>query len=314
VSLALLFPGQGAQEVGMGIGLLDAGSPGHELALRGGPLVGLDLVRLACDADADEIRATEVAQPLLLLHSVALLQLLPGTTRSEVAAVAGHSLGEYTALVASGALAFDDAIQLVRERGLAMAEAAARAEADGTREGKSQGMSAILGADEDQVAAALAPGEGEVAVVANINAPGQVVISGHVAALEAAGERLKAAGARRVMPLAVGGAFHSPLMADAGERLGRAIDAAPIRPGRPQAFNVDGRIHTQPAEIAEALRAQLTSPVRWTACVKTLVTYGVDRFLELGPGSTLTAMGKRINPEVAWSAVSNPAALSLVGG
>jgi [acyl-carrier-protein] S-malonyltransferase len=310
VSLALLFPGQGAQEAGMGIGLLDAGAPGHELARRGGELVGLDLVRLACEADADEIRATEVAQPLLLLHSVALFKLLPEATRSEVSAVAGHSLGEYTALVAAGSLAFDDAIRLVRERGLAMAEAAAGAQGQGKR----QGMSAVLGADEAQVVAALAPTEGEVAVVANINAPGQVVISGHLAALAAAGERLKAAGARRVMPLAVGGAFHSPLMADAAARLGRAIEAAPIGPGRPQAFNVDGRIRTEPADIAAALQAQLTSPVRWTTCMETLVASGVDRFLELGPGNTLTAMGKRINPEVRWSAVSSPAGLVAVGG
>jgi [acyl-carrier-protein] S-malonyltransferase len=164
------------------------------------------------------------------------------------------------------------------------------------------------------VAAALGPTEGEVAVVANINAPGQVVISGHLAALEAAGERLKAAGVRRVMPLAVGGAFHSPLMAEAAARLGHAIEAAPIGPGRPQAFNVDGRIRTEPADIAAALQAQLTSPVRWTACIETLVASGVDRFLELGPGNTLTAMGKRINPEVTWSAVSNPAGLASVGG
>jgi [acyl-carrier-protein] S-malonyltransferase len=304
VSLALLFPGQGAQEPGMGIGLLDAGSPGHELARRGGELVGLDLVRLACEANADEIRATEVAQPLLLVHSVALLGLLSEATRSEVAAVAGHSLGEYTALVAAGSLPFEDAVQLVRERGLAMAEAAAGAQG--------QGMSAVLGADEPQVSAALAPTGGAVAVVANINAPGQVVISGHLAALEAAGERLKAAGVRRVMPLAVAGAFHSPLMADAAARLGHAIDAAPLGPGLPQAFNVDGRLRTEPAEIADALRAQLTSPVRWIACVETLVASGVDRFLELGPGSTLTAMGKRINPNVGWRAVSSPAGLAAV--
>src|ERR1700694_5366470 len=233
----------------MGIGLLDAGAPAHELARRGGELVGLDRVGLACAAAADEIRATEVAQPLLLLHSVALFQLLPEPTRSEVSAVAGHSLGEYTALVAAGSLAFDDAILLVRERGLAMAEAAAGAQAPGIGEGKRQGMSAVLGADEAQVAAALAPTEGEVAVVANINAPGQVVISGHLAALEAAGERLKAVGVRRVMPLAVGGAFHSPLMAEAAARLGHAIEAAPIRPGRPQAFNVDGRIRTDAADL-----------------------------------------------------------------
>src|SRR3979411_2893799 len=148
----------------MGVGLLDAGSPGHALARRGGQLLGLDLVRLACDAEADEIRATEVAQPLLLLHSVALLEQLPEATRSEVAAVAGHSLGEYTALVAAGSLVFDDAIQLVRERGLAMAEAAAGAQGEGNGEGSQQGMSAVLGADEAQVVAALASTSGGVAV------------------------------------------------------------------------------------------------------------------------------------------------------
>ena len=304
MTLALLFPGQGAQEVGMGKGILDAGSHAHQMAQTASEIVGLDLVRLACEGGADEIRATEVAQPLLLLHSVALLELLPDGVRSQVAAVAGHSLGEYTALVAAGSLGWQDAIALVRERGLAMAEAAS---------GPGQGMSAVLGADEGAVAAALAEGDEGVAVVANINAPGQVVISGHLVALGAAGDRLKAAGARRVMPLAVAGAFHSPLMAEAAARLGLAIDAAPLTTGRPQAFNVDGKIRTQPGEVAEALRAQLTSPVRWTACVETLVRGGLDRFLEIGPGTTLTAMGKRINPEVAWTSADNPMALAEVG-
>ena len=305
MTLALLFPGQGAQEAGMGIGILDAGSPRHEMARAASAIVGLDLVHLACEAGDDEIRPTEVAQPLLLLHSVALLDLLPDALREQVAAVAGHSLGEYTALVAAGSLGWQDAIALVRERGLAMAEAAS---------GPGQGMSAVLGATEEAVASALSGDSGDgVAVVANINAPGQVVISGHLAALEAAGERLKAAGARRVMPLAVAGAFHSPLMADAAARLGRAIDAVPLTAGNPQAFNIDGSIRTEPGEIAEALRAQLTSPVRWTACVETLAKAGVDRFLELGPGTTLTAMGKRINPELSWTAAASPMALAEVG-
>jgi [acyl-carrier-protein] S-malonyltransferase len=304
VTLALLFPGQGAQAAGMGKGILDAGSHAYQMAQTASEIVGLDLVQLACEAGTDEIRATEVAQPLLLLHSVALLELLPDGVRSQVAAVAGHSLGEYTALVAAGSLGWPDAIALVRERGLAMAEAAS---------GPGQGMSAVLGADEGAVAAALAEGDEGVAVVANINAPGQVVISGHLVALEAAGDRLRAAGARRVMPLAVAGAFHSPLMVDAAARLGHAIDAAPLTPGKPQAFNVDGRIRTEPGEVAEALRAQLTSPVRWTACVETLVGEGVDRFLELGPGTTLTAMGKRINPDVAWTSAASPMALAAVG-
>ena len=289
----------------MGRGLLDEGSPGHDRSRRASELLQMDLVRLACDGSADEIQATEVAQPLLLLYSIALLELLPDAARDEVAAVAGHSLGEYAALVAAGSLDWEDALSLVRERGLSMAEATAAA--------TGQGMSAVLGADEDAVAAVLAGVDGGIAVVANINAPGQVVISGHLAALEAATEPLKAAGARRVMPLAVAGAFHSPLMARAASRLERAIDAAPIGPGRPQAFNVDGRIRTEPPDIAGALRAQLTSPVRWTSCVYTLVEEGVDRFLELGPGSTLTAMGKRINPDVEWTAASSLPSLAEVG-
>lgn len=305
MALALIFPGQGAQDAGMGRGLLDRGAPGHGRAERASDLLQLDLVRLACDGGAEEIQATEIAQPLLLLHSIALLDLLPAAARAEVAAVAGHSLGEYTAMVAAGSLGWEEALGLVRERGLAMAEAAAAAEG--------QGMCAVLGADEGMVAAVLADVDGGVVVIANINAPGQVVISGHLAALEAAAQRLKAAGARRVMPLPVAGAFHSPLMAGATARLDRAIDAAPIGAGKPQAFNIDGRIRTQPADIAAALRAQLTSPVRWTTCVETLVGQGIDRFLELGPGSTLTAMGKRINPEVHWAAASSRASLAEVG-
>ncbi|HXA42513.1 MAG TPA: acyltransferase domain-containing protein [Candidatus Solibacter sp.] len=303
MSLALIFPGQGAQTPAMGAGVLDAGSPGNAMAREASELVGLDLVRLACDADAEEIRPTEVAQPLLLLLSAALLETLPVETRAQVTSVAGHSLGEYTALVAAGSLDWRDALQLVRERGLAMAEAA---------RGPGQGMSAVLGADEEAVAEALAGAGDGVAVVANINAPGQVVISGHLAALEEAGERLKAAGARRVMPLEVAGAFHSPLMADAALRLAAAIDAAPLRTGIPQAFNVDGAVRTEPADIAAALRLQLTSPVRWTACVRTLVDLGVDQFLELGPGTTLSAMGKRINPDVSWTAAATPQALAAV--
>lgn len=310
MSLALVFPGQGAQEAGMGVGVLDAPSPGHELARRASELLDLDLVQLACEAPADQIRATEIAQPLLLLHSVALLKLLPQSVLSGVAGVAGHSLGEYTALVAAGSLGWEDALRLVRERGLAMAEATAGAVGQGAG---GQGMSAVLGADEAAVAAALAGSDGGVAVVANVNAPGQVVISGHLSALQAAAEPLKSAGARRIMPLEVAGAFHSPLMAGAAARLERAIDAAPIAAGKPQAFNIDGRLRTEPADIAAALRAQLTSTVRWTACVDTLADSGVDRFLELGPGTTLTAMGKRINPELAWSAAASPADLAGLG-
>jgi [acyl-carrier-protein] S-malonyltransferase len=300
MSLALVFPGQGAQEPGMGNGVLDDGAPGHQLALEASDILGRDVVELACRADAGALRATDVAQPLLLLHSVVLLMALPDATREEVATVAGHSLGEYTALVASGCLAWQDALRLVRERGLAMAEASA----------DDQGMSAVLGLDAGDVEAVVARmGVDGTVVVANYNAPGQLVLSGHIAAIEAAAEPLKAAGARRVIPLAVGGAFHSPLMVAAAARLGRALDAAPLRDASPQAFNVDGAIRTVAAEVRDALKAQLTSAVRWTDCVGTLVGRGVDRFMELGPGTTLTVMGKRTAPDAGWTTISKPEAL-----
>ncbi|HEV1996642.1 MAG TPA: acyltransferase domain-containing protein, partial [Candidatus Dormibacteraeota bacterium] len=240
MSLALIFPGQGAQEPGMGRGLLNEGSPAHTLAREASEVVGRDLVWLACEGSADEVRATDVAQPLLLLHSVALLQLVPGAVRDAATGFAGHSLGEYSALVAAGSLDWQEAMRLVRERGLAMAEASS----------PTQAMSAVLALDEAQVQAVLAGASEGVAVIANLNAPGQVVISGERVALDALAEPLKRAGARRVMPLAVGGAFHSPLMAAAATRLGAAIDAAPLREGRPQAFNIDGMVRTLPLEIA----------------------------------------------------------------
>jgi [acyl-carrier-protein] S-malonyltransferase len=300
LSLALVFPGQGAQEQGMGIGVLDEGAPGHAIAVEASDILDIDVVALACRAETETIRSTEIAQPLLLVLSVALLHSLPERTREAVGAVAGHSLGEYTALAASEALPWQEALKLVRERGLAMAEAS----------GPKQGMSAVLGLDGAAVEEALAAATGDgLVVVANHNAPGQVVISGELTAIEAASEQLKAAGARRLMPLSVAGAFHSPLMSAAAARLGAALDAAPLVDGRPQAFNVDGAIRTEAAEIRSALRAQLTSAVRWTDCVATMGDLGVDRFLELGPGSTLTAMGKRINPDANWISLSKPEAL-----
>ena len=300
MSLALVFPGQGAQEQGMGIGVLDDGAPGHEIAVEASGILDLDVVELACQAHTDAIRATDVAQPLLLVLSVALLNSLPDRTRDQVAAIAGHSLGEYTALVASGCLPWQEALKLVRERGLTMAEASA----------PDQGMSAVLGLDAPVVDDVIAGMTGAgIVVVANHNAPGQLVISGERSAIDAAAEKLKAAGAKRVIPLAVAGAFHSPLMAAASDRLGAALDAAPLQDGRPQAFNVDGALRTEAGAIRAALRAQLTSAVRWTDCVGTLLGMGVDRFLELGPGTTLTAMGKRTAPDASWIAMAKPEAL-----
>jgi [acyl-carrier-protein] S-malonyltransferase len=299
VSLALIFPGQGAQEPGMGRGLLDEGSPGHALGREASEILGLDFTRLACEGTAEELRATEVAQPMLLLHSVALLMQVPEEQRTGAAGFAGHSLGEYTALVAAGSLSWPDALRLVRERGLAMAAASS----------PDQGMSAVLALDEEAVQGVLREAGEEVAVVANLNAPGQVVLSGHRAALERLAEPLRAAGARRVMPLAVGGAFHSPLMAAAATRLEAAIDGAPLVAGRPQAFNVDGRVRTAPDEVRAALKAQLTAPVRWMDCVATLTALGATRFVELGPGSTLAGLGRRIQGDASWQSAATPGAV-----
>ncbi|MHB8508745.1 MAG: ACP S-malonyltransferase [Candidatus Dormibacteria bacterium] len=298
MSLALIFPGQGAQEPGMGRGLLDAGAPAAAIAIEASEILGWDLVAMACDADAEAIRATEIAQPLLLVHSVALMWSRP---REPAALVGGHSLGEYSALVAAGSLRWQDALRLVQERGLAMAEAAASA-------GGSQGMSAVLGLDGTAVTAALEKVDDALGVVtvANFNAPGQVVLSGHLAALQAAAEVLKASGARRVIGLPVGGAFHSPLMGAAAGRLATAIDAAPFQEGNPQVFNVDAAVHTSPDEVRAALKAQLMAPVRWVECIEVMARAGCDRFVEFGPSGTLCAMGRRISASATWESVAAP--------
>ncbi|MFN2464537.1 MAG: ACP S-malonyltransferase [Candidatus Dormibacteria bacterium] len=305
MSLALIFPGQGAQEPGMGRGLFDKRSSAHALALEASEITGLDVVGLSCDGSADEVRATEVAQSLLLLHSIAFLQGLPQDVLDGAIGFAGHSLGEYSALVGAGSVDWREALVLVRERGLAMAAASS----------PTQGMSAVLALSEEQVRDVLAanPGGG-VAVVANLNAPGQVVLSGDRSRLDALAAPLKEVGARRVMPLSVGGAFHSPLMASAAERLDAAINRAPLRPGRPQAFNVDGAVRTTPDEIAAALRGQLTGAVRWIDCVNSLLGLGATRFLELGPGGTLCALGRRIAPSAAWETASGTAGAVAVTG
>lgn len=280
----------------MGYGVLDQGSPGYAIAVEASSILGLDVPALSCDADSEQLRPTDVAQPLLLLHSVGLLQALPQHITEQVVAVAGHSLGEYTGLVASGCLPWQDALRLVQERGLAMAAAST----------EDQGMSAVLGLDGDVVAQAIQAAGIPGVVVANYNAPGQVVLSGDFRALQPAADALTAAGARRVIPLAVSGAFHSPLMAAAAERLGQALDAAPLHDAGPQAFNVDGGVRTEAGQIREALRAQLTSAVRWTDCIATLLARGVDRFVELGQGGTLTALGKRIAADATWTSIQRP--------
>jgi [acyl-carrier-protein] S-malonyltransferase len=248
------------------------------------------LGRLMREGPAEALTATEGAQPAILTHSVAILRLLH-EAGLRPALVAGHSLGEYSAVLAAGALEFPEAVRLVRARGLLMAEAGAQT--GGT-------MSAILGL-EDAVAEQVVAEAGQVGtvVVANYNSPGQVVISGETAAVRRAEELAKAAGARGAMPLKVSGAFHSPLMAPAGERWRALLEQTPLEEALvPLVSNVDATPRQGAAEIREALARQITGSVRWTESVRRMVEAGVEVFVEVGPGEVLTKLMKRIAPEV----------------
>ena len=281
--VALCFPGQGSQVAGMADGLLELPAAVPMLAAAGE--AGLDLVA-ALAGDDEALRPTEIAQPALLLCGAVLATEVPGEV--EVVGVAGHSVGEYAALVAARALDAAAAMRLVVERGRAMAA---------MREGT---MAALLGASDELAAEVCAQvdrrGEGPV-VVANLNAPGQVVLSGTRAGVEAAIALAKERGVRRAMPLNVSGAFHSPLMAEAGKRVGGLIDAVLFEDATvPVACNVDGAAIREATELRERLRRQLTSPVRWVDCVQTLVALGTDVLVELGPGSVLSGLARRIDP------------------
>ena len=289
MNIAFLFPGQGSQFVGMAADLAEVYPPVAATLAQTDEILGLGLAALMREGSAEALTATEMAQPALLAHSVAISRVL-GEAGVAPMIVAGHSLGEYSALVAAGALDFAAALRLVRERGLAMA--AAGAEARGA-------MSAILGLDDAAVEQVVAEaGQVGTVVVANYNSPGQVVISGEVAAVRRAEELAKAAGARGARPLRVSGAFHSPLMAPAAERLQGALEAAPLREATvPVVSNVDAQPRTEAEEIREALRRQITGNVRWTDSIRRMVAEGVDCFVEVGPGEVLTKLMKRIAPE-----------------
>jgi [acyl-carrier-protein] S-malonyltransferase len=293
---ALTFPGQGSQAAGMAAGLLD--TPVARTLLDAASARGLDL-RAALDGDDDALRPTEVAQPALLLVSCVLAGALRAAWGGsvEVVGVAGHSVGEYAALVAAGVLDPAEAMGLVVERGRAMAA---------MREG---GMAALLGAEAalaEEVCAAVRDSGGGVVVVANLNAPGQVVLSGSRDALDRAVALARERGVRRAMPLNVSGAFHSPLMAPAAEQFGRLLDGAVFRDAAvPVACNVDAAPVRDAAGLRQRLRAQLTAPVRWVECVQTLVSLGADTLVEAGPGSVLTGLARRIAPEIRAMSVNN---------
>jgi [acyl-carrier-protein] S-malonyltransferase len=294
--IAFVFPGQGSQHAGMGTELL-ADPEVSDLCERCSAAGDVDLKRLLTTADDDELRLTQNAQPALCFVGLGLTLLLH-RRGIEPAAAAGHSVGEYAALATSGAVGAPEVIKAVVERGRAMAEAAPA----GTGS-----MAAVLGLDPQAVEVALA-GMND-AWPANYNTPTQTVIAGTTAGLEAATKRLQAAGAKRIVPLNVSAAFHTPLMAPAAERLRAALDRIEWRsPRTPVMANLTGREHQGGDRIPHVLEMQLRSPVRWAACVGTLVALGCDMFVEVGPKRALTGMMRELAPGAQAVAVGTPAA------
>ncbi|MDZ7677811.1 MAG: ACP S-malonyltransferase [Acidimicrobiales bacterium] len=292
--IAFTFPGQGSQRPGMGQPWVDHES--WELVAEASEHAGSDLEALLLTADADELVSTRNAQLATFVLSLVTLDAIE-RTGVEPARAAGHSLGEYTALVASGALAFDDGVRLVSERGAAMLTAA---------EDRTGSMAAVLGLDDDKVEVACEATDGEV-WVANYNAPGQVVIAGDPAAIDAAGVAAKELGAKRVMAFPVGGAFHTPFMAPARDRLTKALAGIEWRsPAIPVHANVDADAHTDATPWPDLLAAQLTSPVRWRQILHHFDEAGVNTVVEVGPGSVLTGMAKRTLKGARTVSVSTP--------
>jgi len=295
--VAFIYPGQGSQQPGMGAELLTDPEIG-DLCDRCATAAGVDLRRLLTTADDDELRLTQNAQPALCFVGIGLTVLLRRHGVDPVA-TAGHSVGEYTALAASGAVSAHQVIKAVVERGKAMAEAAPA----GT-----SSMAAVLGLDSQAVEVALA-GMND-AWPANYNTPTQTVIAGTTAGLEAATRRLQAAGAKRVIPLNVSAAFHTPLMAPAAERLRAALDRIEWRAPRiPVMANLTGRPHQGGDRIPQVMEMQLRSPVRWAACVHMLAEMECSTFVEVGPKRALTGMMRELVPTATAAAVSTPDAV-----
>ena len=288
---AYVFPGQGAQYSGMGKDLYEGSAEAKALFDKANEILGFPITDVMFAGTADELKQTKVTQPAVFLHSVILAKVM-GVKPD---AVAGHSLGEFSALVAAGVLSFEDGLRLVAGRAMAMQKCC---------ENTPGGMAAIIGL-EDSVMERVCDGIDGVVVAANYNCPGQLVISGENSAVDAACEALKAAGARRALRLPVGGAFHSPLMESAREELEKAIESVEFHyPVCPVYQNVDAQPQTSAAAIKENLIKQLTSPVRWTQIVRNMLADGVGSFTELGPGNVLQGLVKKVDAEVACESKS----------
>ena len=289
---AFIFPGQGAQFPGMGKNLYENYPLANELFNKANEILGFKITDLMFNGTDEHLRQTKVTQPAIFLHSVVLAKTLDNFCPDMTA---GHSLGEFSALVAAGALSFEDGLMLVYKRALAMQKAC---------EVQPGTMAAVLGLPDETVETICA-GIDDIVVPANYNCPGQIVISGTVSGVDAACEKLLEAGAKRALKLKVGGAFHSPLMEPAKKELEEAIHSTEIvRPVCPVFQNVSTTGETDPATIKQNLIAQLTAPVKWTQSVQNMINDGADSFIELGPGSVLQGLVKKINPEAQTSGMS----------
>ncbi len=288
---AFVFPGQGAQFVGMGKDLYDNDSLAKKLFDKANEILGYSITDIMFNGTDEELKQTRVTQPAVFLHSVICALCMGDAFQPDM--VAGHSLGEFSALVSAGVLNFEDGVKLVYARAMAMQKACEAA--PGT-------MAAIIGLPDDKVEAICAEVSklGNVVVPANYNCPGQLVISGNVDAINVACDKMKEAGAKRALPLKVGGAFHSPLMQPAKDELEAAIEKINFsEPKCPVYQNIDGKPHTTPIEIKANLIAQLTGGVRWTSSVQNMIADGADDFTECGPGKALQGMIGRIDKTVS---------------
>ncbi|MEC7772635.1 MAG: ACP S-malonyltransferase [Bacteroidota bacterium] len=287
---AYIFPGQGAQFVGMGLDLYENHSEAQELFEKANEILGFSITDIMFEGTADDLKQTKVTQPAIFLHSVILSKVLGDTFKPDM--VAGHSLGEFSALVANGTLNFEDGLKLVSQRALAMQKAC---------EIQPSTMAAVLGLEDEVVEKICNEVEG-IVVPANYNCPGQLVISGEVDAVNVACEKMKEAGARRALLLPVGGAFHSPLMEPAREELAAAIESTEFKtPSCPIYQNVTTTAVSDAEEIKKNLILQLTAPVKWTQSVQQMVKDGATSFVEVGPGKVLQGLVKKIHREAETS-------------
>ncbi len=287
--IAFLFAGQGAQAVGMGKDFFDAHEPSRKLFARAGEILNFDLAKACFEGPAETLNRTDVCQPALLVAALAAHEYFKAKKGIEATAAAGLSLGEYTALVYAGVISFEDGVRLVKNRGAWMQEACDKTPS---------GMASVLGLDPAKIEEACRWASQFGAVnISNVNAPGQIVISGDNTALGKAQEKCKELGAKRLIPLKVAGAYHSPIMKPAEEKMSPLLDSVKFSAARiPVACNIDGKLRTDPAELRDALKRQITGAVRWAECMQSLKSQGYAQYYEFGPGKVLTGLLGKCDP------------------